>query len=198
MLSPAHLLLALRELEDTVGRLTARVVQLEDQLALKPLLLEPEILQVVNKVIETALFEMPVDGLEASSEDTDLEDDLPVTEIQAEPYIEPEFEPHDEQKLELKTEEREEQDELQDLKESSVVSEDEKSMLLANDTIDIIDDENHFVEVVENNELAQIVETESIPDTDSQASLPAQESSLISRSARHRERKPSFMSRLLK
>ena len=58
MLSPAHLLLALRELEDTVERLTARVEQLEDQLALKPLLLEPEILHVVNKVIETALFEM--------------------------------------------------------------------------------------------------------------------------------------------
>jgi hypothetical protein len=52
MLSPAHLLLAFRELEDTVGRLTTRVQQLELQLVQKTDQLEPEILQVVNQVIE--------------------------------------------------------------------------------------------------------------------------------------------------
>jgi hypothetical protein len=197
MLSPAHLLLALRELEDTVGRLTARVEQLENQLTLKPLLLEPEILQVVNKVIETALFEMPpIVELEPSTDVTELENDIAITEnpeesqseellehqteIQAEPYIEPEFEPQDEQQTELKAEE------LEELEENDEVSEDERFMLLASDTDTIV------------NDVDQIAEVDQISEAATRSITSPQESSLISRSARHRERKPSFMSRLLK
>jgi hypothetical protein len=211
MLSPAHLLLALRELEDTVGRLTARVEQLEEQLALKPLLLEPEILQVVNKVIETALFEMPIVGLEAGTDVTELVDDQAITEnpeesqpeellelqteIQAEPYIEPESEPYIEYHKELKTEELEELDELEEKDEVS--EDDERSMLLASDTDTNAEGIYQIGQVDEINELDQFVEVDQISEAAAHSISP-QESSLISRSARHRERKPSFMSRLLK
>ncbi|QGQ98523.1 hypothetical protein EHS13_28410 [Paenibacillus psychroresistens] len=220
MLNPAHLLLALRELEDTVGRLTARVGQLEDQLALKPLLLEPEILQVVNKVIETALFEMPIVGLEASLDNNELDDDTVVTdyrdvilsneldeqqtEIEAETYIEPEFEPQLEDQIELKTEELNEQEvidelvEIDELEENMEISEDEKAMLLASDSETIGDEADSLVESDSNHEPDRLDESEQISETGLYSTDTPQESSLISRSARHRERKPSFMSRLLK
>jgi hypothetical protein len=156
MLSPAHLLLALRELEDTVGRLTARIEQLEYQLAQKPSQLEPEILQVVNQVIETELAEV-------------------------EPYIESQNKPQIDLLMEPKVEEIENIENIENIEEieNSEAFERERSMLLANET-------------------DTIVEVDQISGASANSIPSPQEFSLISRSARHRERKPSFMSKLLK
>jgi hypothetical protein len=138
MLSPAHLLLAVRELGDTVSRLTGRVQQLEYQLAQKPPIFEPEVLKVVNQVIETALFEMPMMNLEAAQK-----------EIEAEEGLEPGI--------------------------TSV----EMSMLLSNDVIVTDTAIDHRIE-------HQIYPT------------PTNGEGLLSRTVRHRERKPSLISKLLK
>jgi hypothetical protein len=171
-LSPAHLLLALRELEDTVGRLTARVEQLEYQLAQKPSQLDPEILQVVNQDIETALFEMPIMGLEDNLI-------LDVTKLEeVEPYIEIQIEPHIDLQMEPNVEEIEEIENIENI-ENSEAFERGESMLLAN-------------------EMDTIVEVDQISAASANSIPSPQESSLISRSTRHRERKSSFLSKLLK
>jgi hypothetical protein len=141
MLSPAHLLLALRELEDTIGRLTTRVQQLEQQLVQKTVQLEPENLLTVNQVIETALFEKPLFELDSRS-------------------------------IPLVSEEIYEAEVVQ-------ITQEEMSMLLFNDTV--LSDESA-----------------DVPSETLRSAAPAQESNLISRSARHRERKPSILSKLLK
>jgi hypothetical protein len=138
-LSPAHLLLALRELEDTVERLTARVMQLENQLTVKPQQLVPEI--------------------------TELEE-IAITENYIETHIEPDIEHQMEPTV------------VEEI-ENSEVSESERSILLAKDT-------------------ETSVEVNQIPEASAYAFPSPQESSLISRSARHRERKPSLISKLLK
>jgi hypothetical protein len=134
-LSPAHLLLAVRELGDTVARLTARVQQLESQLAQRPAIFEPEVLQVVNQVIETALFEMPIMHLEGNS----------LTAV-------------------------------------SIYEEDPAALENIEVTSDVIVTE----------------EVLPIPTEHEAVNVPAKVEGLISRSVRHRERKPSLISKLLK
>jgi hypothetical protein len=117
MLSPAHLLLALRELEETVVRLTSRVEHLENQLDQKPAGFEESLI----------------------SDEAELEEEF--TAEEAVTYIEP----------------------LTEGIESSDDSDMERVILLS-------------------------------AHTTSSSQVP----SLISRSARHRERKPSILSKLLK
>jgi hypothetical protein len=138
-LSPAHLLLALRELEDTVERLTARVMQLENQLTVKP---QPQELEI-TELEEIAIAENYIE--------TQIEPD---TELQVEPIAVEEIE-------------------------NSAVIESERTTLLAIDT-------------------DAGVEVDQIPEVSAYSIPSPQEVSLISRSARHRERKPSLLSKLLK
>jgi hypothetical protein len=137
MLSPAHLLLAVRELGDTVARLTARVQQLEYQLEPKPQIFEPEVLQVNNQAIHSAM-----ENIEVFTAVTQIESDI-------EEVLMPE------------------------------ITAMEMSMLLSNDVI--------------------LVDSAIDPLTEHGIfNVHTQEKGLISRSIRHRERKPSLLSKLLK
>ena len=139
MLSPAHLLMGLRELERTVGRLTERVQELELQLISKTLLLETNHDEATDElepyIEEPYLVESYTEPLNNS-----------YLEIQAEQ--EPEPEPN-----------------IEEMENSAIVD----------------------VELLEPS-LSEVASSSSSPE----------ETKLISRSARHRERKPSIFGRLLK
>lgn len=170
MLNPAHLLLALRELEDTVVRLTTRVEQLENQLVQKP---------------------MPVPGYDASivSDDAALKEDLSaeeaVTYIEPlEPFIESFIEPHivpleTQPDSPIKSHIDHQVEPLEEGIKSSDVSDMELAMLLSNVA-------------------AALDESDPSPNESAHSIPSSEEPSLISRSARHRERKPSLLSKLLK
>jgi hypothetical protein len=179
MLSPAHLLLAVRELGDTVARLTTRVEQLEQQLYEKPLIIKPDGLPMpmVDQELHNDFFESPLmqsNSLTAVSlqeEDDDKQDNI----------------------VEIEYPELEDIEEIipaADL-EDSISSESllpeitpmERSMLLSNeDTVehDIINTNAQEISLTPVAEIAEVQE------------------GLISRSARHRERKPSLLSKLLR
>lgn len=170
-LSPAHLLIALRELESTVRRLTNRVQQLEQQLGLNPIQPEPEIPQVVNQVVAAALFnDEQTEALIELVIDNVNEEETHIETVIEEPYIESINETYIENQIELEPKEQ---------FEGSATSDLERSMLIANDPTNFGELEPSFSDVA------------------SSSSTP-EGSSLISRSDRHRERKPSIFSRLLK
>jgi hypothetical protein len=147
MLSPAHLLMGLRELERTVGRLTERVQQLELQLVPKTLLLES------NQDEATDELEPYID----------------------EPYlVESYTEPLNNSYLEIQAEQEQEQEPESESESEPNIEEMENSALVN-------------VELLEPS-LSEVASSSSSPE----------ETKLISRSARHRERKPSIFGRLLK
>jgi hypothetical protein len=174
MLSPAHLLLALRELEDTVVRLTTRVEQLEYQSAQKP--------------IQVAGFDASIVSDDAALKE-ELSAEEAVTYIEPlEPFIESFIEsqaeplesqqdspimPHIDQNIELQAEP------LEEAIKNSDVSDMELAMLLSNVA-------------------AALDEAEPSPNESVHSTPSLEEPSLISRSARHRDRKPSLLSKLLK
>jgi hypothetical protein len=163
MLSPAHLLLALRELEDTVTRLTTRVDQLENQLAQKPLVIDASLES------DDAALKAEISEEEAVTYIEPLE---PFVESNIDPYVEP-IEAQIESHIELQA------DSLTLGDQSLEVSNMEQAMLIS-DVATALD------------------EADPLP-SESAHSIPSSiEPSLISRSARHRERKPSLLSKLLK
>jgi hypothetical protein len=185
MLSPAHLLMALRELDNKVGRLTERVQQLEQQLVHNLIEPESEIPQVFDQVVATALFEQEqTEAIDEVVIEHEIEEAVELFEnvvesvettpseiIIEEPYIEHTNETNLENQLELEP--------IVEEIEGTAVSELEMSMLIANDPTD-------------SGELEASFSDSASPSSKSE------ETSLISRSARHRERKPSIFSRLRK
>jgi len=195
MLNPAHLLRALRELDNKVGRLTERVRQLEQQLGDDSIEPEPEIQQLTDQLDSTTLVEQSqVEALAEVVTEHEREEAVESVEAAFEPAAElPEEafeasdttsesltdEPYIEHNNETNLEAQLESDPIEQDNQGTDVSELELSMLIANDSTDNGESEATFID------------TASSPPK-------LEETSLISRSARHRERKPSIFSRLRK